>query len=352
MTKGCLYANRFTIKMKIIFIFVLLAMFLQPSLAHSVSDEGQTAGYISNEVIEKIQIQTSQIIYSKGENIWIRCNLIDGVSNIPSTSAAFPKDRSKFIYVELYDCQADTLIHRYKIKADSLGVFSNVIEIPNNIEEGYYMLVAYTQRMMNFSERDFAYKEIYVAGSGNTQFTSHSSDKELSINVYPEGGGLLPKHLQNITYTITDSQHYPREAEVRLINVESDSIITQSHTEFNGLGQIYFVPEESMHYYLEAYTTNGAYGRKSIREVKAEGALLQIKRRKNLISIDIITHNQNTDNLQLSAYNNGLIVPINVSGNNVVLSSNSFQKGKVTFILSSKTDNTILSTRTIYVSKQ
>lgn len=148
-------------------------MFLQPSLAQSVSDEGQTAGFINNEVIEKIQIQTNQLIYSKGEKIWIRCNLIDGVSNIPSTSAAFPKDRSRFIYVELHDCQADTLMHRYKIKADSLGVFANVIELPNNIDEGYYMLVAYTQRMMNFSERGFAYKEIYVTGS-NVVLSSNS----------------------------------------------------------------------------------------------------------------------------------------------------------------------------------
>lgn len=325
-------------------------MFLLQSQAQE--DEGHAAQYITSGIVEKIQIQTNQRIYSKGESIWIRCNLIDGVRNIPSTSAAFPKDWSKFIYVELHNCQTDTLMGRYKIKADSLGVFSNAIEIPNNIEEGYYMLVAYTQRMMNFSERDFAYKEIYVTGSGNTQFTSHSSDKELSVNVYPEGGGLLPQHLQNITYTITDSQHYPREAEVRLIKVEGDSIIDDSHTEFNGLGQIYFVPEEGMHYYLEAYTSNGAYGRKSVCEVKDTGALLQVKRRKDLISIDIITHNQNTDNLQLSAYNNGLIIPINVSGNNVVFSSNSFLEGKVTFILSSKTDNTILSTRTIYVSKQ
>lgn len=326
-------------------------MFLQPSLAQSVSDEVQTAGFISNEVIEKIQIQTNQIIYSKGEKIWTRCNLIDGVSNIPSTSAAFPKDRSRFIYLELHDCQADTLMHRYKIKSDSLGVFANVIELPNDIDEGYYMLVAYTQRMINFSERDFAYKEIYVTGSGNAQFPSHSSDKELTVNVYPEGGGLLPKHLQNITFTITDSQHSPREAEVRLINVESDSIITQSHTEFNGLGQIYFVPEEGMHYYLEAYTTNGAYGRKSICETKDKGALLQVKRRKDFISVDIITQNIEINNLQLSAYNNGVIIPINVSGNNVVLSSNSFNEGKVTFVLSKKTDNAILSTRTIYVSK-
>lgn len=336
--------------MRNILLLVFLTVFLLQSQAQD--NEGNAVNSINSEIIEKIQIQTNQRIYSKGESIWIRCNLIDGVSNIPSTSTAFPKDRSKFIYVELHNCKADTLICRYKIKSDSLGVFSNAIEVPNDVDEGYYMIVAYTQRMMNFGEKFFGYKEIYITGNGDVNIPSHSLDKELTVSVFPEGGGLLPQHLQIITFTITDSQHYPREAEVRLIKVEGDSIIAESHTEFNGLGQIYFVPEESMHYYLEAYTSYGAYGRKSIREVKAEGALLQIKRRKDLISIDVITHNQNTDNLQLSVYNNGLIIPINVSGNNVVLSSNSFQEGKVTFILSSKTDNTILSIRTIYVSKK
>lgn len=189
--------------MRNILLLVFLTVFLLQSQAQD--NEGNAVNSINSEIIEKIQIQTNQRIYSKGESIWIRCNLIDGVNNIPSTSAAFPKDRSKFIYVELHNCQSDTLMCRYKIKSDSLGVFSNVINIPIDIEEGYYMLVAYTQRMMNFSERDFAYKEIYVTDSGNTQFTSHSSDKELSVNVYPEGGGLLPQHQQNITFTITDS---------------------------------------------------------------------------------------------------------------------------------------------------
>lgn len=333
--------------MKNIFIFVLLTMLLQQSLAQ----EAKAVRYINNEIVEKIQIQTNQRVYSKGESVWIRCNLFDGVSNIPSTSSAFPEERSKFIYVELHNCQADTLMCRYKIKSDSLGVFSNAIEIPNNADEGYYMLVAYTQRMMNFSESNFGYKEIYVTGGGNTQSPSPSLDKELSVSTFPEGGGLLPQHLQNITFTITDSQHYTREAEVRLVNVETDSIITLSHTEFNGLGQIHFVPEEGMHYYLEAYTPDGAYGRQSICETKTEGALLQVKRRKELISLDVITHNQDIGNLHLSAYNNGNVIPIDISGNNIVLSSSSFSEGKVTFILSSKTDNTILSTRTIYVSK-
>lgn len=335
--------------MKDIFLFVFLTMFLLHSQAQD--NEGYAVSSINRGMVEKIQIQTNQRIYSKGESIWIRCHLIDGVSNIPSTSAAFPKDRSKFIYVELHDCQADTLMHRYKIKSDSLGVFSNAIEIPNDIKDGYYMLVAYTQRMMNFSESDFAYKEIYVTGNGKTLFPSHSEDKELSVNVYPEGGGLLPQHLQNITFTITDSQHYPREAEVRLINLESDSIIAYSHTEFDGFGQLTFLPQEGMHYYLEAYTTNGAYGRNGLGEINNQGALLQVKRRKDLISVDIITQNIDINNLQLSAYNNGVIVPIKISGNNIVLSSTSFKEGKVTFLLSDKTDNAILSARTIYVSE-
>lgn len=149
--------------MKNIFLLVFLTVFQLHSFAQD--NEGNATQYTNSGIVEKILIQTNQLIYSKGENIWIRCNLIDGVSNIPSTSAAYPKDRSKFIYVELHDCQLDTLVCRHMIKSDSLGVFCNAIEIPNDIKEGYYMLVAYTQRMTNFSEKDFGYKEIYITGA-------------------------------------------------------------------------------------------------------------------------------------------------------------------------------------------
>ncbi len=308
--------------------------------------------FARDEQRERILIQTNQQLYRQGDSIWVRCHLVDEMTHAPSTSPSYPKDRSKFVYLEFHNCLSETLVHRYKLKADSMGVFSNAIAIPDSMAEGYYMLVAYTRWMMNFSEQDFGYKEIYVVGNKATAMQTPSQQQELSVQVYPEGGGLLPQHLQNITYMITDSQHYPQAAEIRLVNSERDSIIVCSHTEYEGIGQISFIPEDGLHYYIEAYTANGAYGRQDLCVSKTAGAQLQIKRRRTLIAVDIIRYNLETDKLRLLACNNGIFSSIEISGSSVVLSSKSFQEGKVTFILIDTSNNSVLSTRTIYVSGQ
>lgn len=338
--------------MKYVFTTAFIMVFMLSSFAQvNVGEFAER--FMRDEPKERILIQTNQQLYKQGDSICVRCHLVDEMTHMPSTSPSYPKDRSKFVYLELHNCQSDTLVHRYKLKADSMGVFSNAIAIPDSITEGYYMLVAYTRWMMNFNERDFGYKEIYVVGNQKeTAVNTPSPQQELSVQVYPEGGGLLPQHLQNITYMITDSQHYPQAAEIRLVNSERDSIIVCSHTEYEGIGQISFIPEYGSHYYIEAHTANGTYGRQKICEPKTAGAQLQVKRRKTLIAVDIIKYNYEADKLRLLACNNGIFSSIAISGSSVVLSNESFQKGKVTFILIDTSNHSVLSTRTIYVSGQ
>ena len=340
--------NKSGFKMKYIISILFTLIFVQ-QLSSQVTPHVHITNDIVGEKREKIIIQTNQQLYKGGDTIWIRCHLFDGATQIPSTSSKYPGIKSKYIYVEFHDCLSDTLVNRYKIKVDSLGVFANAIAIPPNMKEGYYMLVAYTRWMMNFSENDYGYKEIYIMGNNNIITTPSVRDKNLIVQVYPEGGVLVPQHMQNIAYTIKDSQNCPQKAEVRLINEENDSIVAYSHTEYNGLGQLHFFPEDGQHYYLEAYTDNGAYGRHNIGELIKSGATLQIKRRKSLVSINVISQNYDTNKLQLFVYNNGNISSINNSDKSIIISCETFKKGKVTFILVDSSNYSILSTRTIFV---
>lgn len=324
-------------------------MVIMQQLYAQVTSDVYTGKNFVGEQREKIIIQTNQQLYRKGDTIWIRCHLVDGATQIPSTSPEYSGVKSKYVYVEFHDCLSDTLVHRYKIKADSLGVFANAIAIPDNIKEGYYMLVAYTRWMMNFSDKNYGYREIYVMGDDNMNTTSSVRDKNLTVQIYPEGGVLVPRHIQNIIYTIMDSQHCPKKAEVRLVNKGNDSIVAYSHTEYDGLGQLYFCPEEGQHYCLEAYTDSGAYGRYDICTSIKDGVTLQIKRRKSLVLINIVSQNYDISKLQLLIYNNGCVSAIDTLEDSVVLSSDTFKKGKVTFILVDSSDYSILSTRTIFV---
>lgn len=114
---------------------------------------------------ERIYIHTDRDVYVAGDTIWFRAHLVDAATNIPSTSKHYPKNRSRYVYVELHDVKADTLVERMMIRRNDEGLFANAIPLSKPLRGGLYMLVAYTRYMLNFPESMFAYKEIEIVTS-------------------------------------------------------------------------------------------------------------------------------------------------------------------------------------------
>ena len=106
---------------------------------------------------ERICIQTDKPYYVPGDTVWLRAHLMEADTNIPFS-------RSRFVYVELYDQQSDTLMQRLMIRGDKDGVFANRILLPKSLKGGVYTLVAYTQWMRNFPAAQFCYQPLTVVG--------------------------------------------------------------------------------------------------------------------------------------------------------------------------------------------
>lgn len=106
---------------------------------------------------ERIYLQTDKPYYAAGDTVWFRAHLLDATTNMPAK-------RSRFVYVELHDQQADTLMQRLMIRSDEDGVFANAMLLPKDIRSGVYTLVAYTQWMRNFGAESFCYQPLTVAG--------------------------------------------------------------------------------------------------------------------------------------------------------------------------------------------
>lgn len=111
---------------------------------------------------ERIYIQTDRNKYITGDTVWLRAHLMDAATNLPTTNKRYPKNRSKFIYIELHDIIRDQLIERIMIKEDEDGVFSNALPLSKKLQEGQYLLVAYTRHMLNYPSSLWAYKRIFI----------------------------------------------------------------------------------------------------------------------------------------------------------------------------------------------
>lgn len=117
------------------------------------SDEGNG----KNVPQERIYLQTDKPYYAAGDTVWFRAHLVDAATHMPVK-------RSRFVYVELHNQQADTLMQRLMVRSDEDGVFANALLLPKDMRSGVYTLVAYTQWMRNFGAERFCYQPLTVAG--------------------------------------------------------------------------------------------------------------------------------------------------------------------------------------------
>ena len=110
-----------------------------------------------NVLQERIYLQTDKPYYAAGDTVWFRAHLVDAATHMPVK-------RSRFVYVELHNQQADTLMQRLMIRCNEDGVFANALLLPKDLPGGVYTLVAYTQWMRNFGAEHFCYQPLTVAG--------------------------------------------------------------------------------------------------------------------------------------------------------------------------------------------
>lgn len=285
---------------------------------------------------EKIYIQTDNDTYLAGDKVWMRAHLVDAATNIPSTSKAFPEHRSRYIYVELHDNQADTLIQRVMLKRDSLGVFASAIDLPPALATGNYTLAAYTQWMMNFPQELFAYKRLRVsalnaasaAPADNMQPADKAKGKtrrrrsddvqdtaaayRMRIAALPEGGHLIAGHLQRLAFKVTDGSGTGVDAAVRLVRTDNEEVVAEVRTEHLGMGSIHFTPEKGRHYRLEAYADRLLSCHTGVPEALERGVTMRVLQREGMLHVIPIAEGVDTRHLVVAVYGSGNVLTANI----------------------------------------
>jgi len=153
---------------------------------------------------ELIYVHTDKPYYAPGDTVWFRAHLMDANTHLPTS-------RSRYVYMELHDQQADTLMQRIIVKCDSDGVFANVMLLPNDIRGGVYTLVAYTQWMRNFPVERFCYQPLTVVGGLRAQ--GHRIAEELvaqySGSASVKGKAATNRGLMTLDIEVSDKDGHP-----------------------------------------------------------------------------------------------------------------------------------------------
>ena len=213
---------------------------------------------------EQIYVHTDKPYYVPGDTVWFRAHLVDAVTHTPIS-------RSRYVYVELHDQRADTLVQRLIVKCDSDGVFANALVLPHDMHGGSYTLAAYTQWMRNFPAERFFYKELLVVG--NTSLPSTESvpfglpvrplrtqsplpmdsglelgqrkgqlliqlnkvtDDPLACVLYGSGNLLVADYTQGKVLCIDSQSLRPGNVSVAMVHRQTGEIVAESQTTIEG----------------------------------------------------------------------------------------------------------------------
>ncbi|MFQ5708975.1 MAG: hypothetical protein ACE5HO_16070 [bacterium] len=113
---------------------------------------------------EKVYLQLNKSVFKPGEDIWFKAYVVESTKHLPSFL-------STDLTVKLIDENGeDILRERFKIKK---GAVNGVLAIPGFLEEGIYVLVAYTNWMQNGSAEDVFSQELFVVNSVLPSFFIH-----------------------------------------------------------------------------------------------------------------------------------------------------------------------------------
>jgi hypothetical protein len=257
---------------------------------------GKLASYAELAPPDKVYLHTDKDMYTNGETIWFKAYALNGITHLES-------DKSRVVYVELLNPK-DSIIAQRKIYT-AVDWAAGDLVLPKDVEEGIYMLRAYTNYMLNDKEPVFFQKEIPIWQQRLTkndtlenqlgQKEGQEETLELQSGVikpvvqfFPEGGNLVYGLKNGLGMKITDGKGTGIALEGTIVDGNGNEIVPFRSFEF-GLSSAYFKIKPDTEYYAQI-DINGVIEKYPLPKPLSKGYTLQLSNQGKHIVIRISTN--------------------------------------------------------------
>jgi hypothetical protein len=187
---------------------------------------------------ERIYLHTDRDWYFSGDRIWFSSYIAVGSGNILT-------ELSKVVYVELYDPEMNRLERIAIENTDGRGRGSIPLDV--DLDPGVYKLKAYTAWSKNFGESYASTKEIEVHNA-ESEYSQSETPADFHIDFMPEGGHMISGLENRVGFKALNSDGLGIDIQGSLYN-SSDTQVLDFSTEYAGMGDFRFTPENGMSYY-------------------------------------------------------------------------------------------------------
>lgn len=247
--------------------------------------------YSSKILRQKVYLATDKEHYNQNDNIWIEAFVFSGADEIADTI-------SDNLYVELWSPSGE-LAHSIMLALNK-GSGHGSIYLEDTLEQGIYLLRAYTNLMRNQSAEYFFNKPIRFYNSNHSNLISpktarknrkkikeiEKDSKELFVTFSVEGGNLIVGKEAKLYVRTHDCFGKFKPSKGALFNSNKVKISEISEI-FPGLGVISFLPDPDMKYYLEFEESKRIKSKFEIPQPIKEGVWGRLDQKNDTIYLEL-----------------------------------------------------------------
>ena len=153
----------------------------------------------ASRAVERVRMHCDRSLYAAGETVWLRAWVTDEDGGLPT---------SKYLYVELLRDGLGSVERRIKVKERS-GMFFGQMELPDDLESGWYTLRAYTRAQKDWPAEALFHTRLLIRGTGPVPSLydartarPHADDSEIRATFTSDADGYL-------AVTLTDADGDP-----------------------------------------------------------------------------------------------------------------------------------------------
>ncbi|MDX2445377.1 MAG: hypothetical protein QNK30_16395 [Bacteroidales bacterium] len=257
----------------------LLVVLVGSILCFSVNSQdliSEIESYNSENYKEELYLQSDRDIYIVGEQIRLKIYKLNAFNKKPNNV-------SKVVYIELLNSKGYP-VQQIKLGANNSSATTRIV-LSDTLSSGNYLLRAYTNWMKNYSEKDFAFRNISIINPfqklQNISIPSQKANVD-TVLFYPEGGKLVAGIESKIAFRAIDKLGSPQNMEAVLVNKLMDTVCLVKSDEA-GLGTFLLNPGRSEFYNLLYKNNQGDRQLFPVGDVESSGIVLSLIQSENTL---------------------------------------------------------------------
>lgn len=277
-------------------IYIRLALlFLTPLfLSAQTADDTIFHNYQENAKIpkEKAFVHLSKSTYVVGEQLGYTAYIIDHTTNAATTL-------SGNLYIKITNEQGKVIVEKMLQIKD--GITSNVIELDDSFQPGFYTIIAFTNWMRNFKEQNY-YTEQFQIIAPTAQSIVKTDKNDIEVQFMPEGGHFLNNVNAAVGVLMKDHNGLGLPNLNGKIYDQNDKFITEFKLNKMGLGRFYLTPQLD-HSYTAKFMLNDKLISRSINHtIKDIGIALSCNPSKDKAVITLKTNKESLEQISKNRF--------------------------------------------------